>query len=89
MGTCMIMQTVHETPVFTRKTEKSELIDFVAKPPVAPQKVKFAATGRGKRNRVRIIYFYLNDGIPIYALLGYAKNAKRTCRRMKRKRSAH
>ncbi|MEO1308496.1 MAG: type II toxin-antitoxin system RelE/ParE family toxin, partial [Pseudomonadota bacterium] len=40
------------------------------------RKVRFAASGRGKRGGARVIYYYLDDTIPIYALLVYAKNVK-------------
>ncbi|WP_293799498.1 addiction module toxin RelE [Stenotrophomonas sp.] len=32
--------------------------------------------GRGKRGGARVIYYYLDDEIPLYALLIYPKNAK-------------
>ena len=67
------MQSVAETPIFTRQTEKlftedekRELIDFLAENPLAGdeipgtggvRKVRFAASGRGKRGGARIIYF--------------------------------
>lgn len=86
------MQTVAETPTFTRQAEKlfneeekRELIDFLAENPLAGdeipgtggvRKVRFAASGRGKRGGARIIYYYLDETIPLYALLAYAKNAR-------------
>ncbi len=86
------MQTVAETPTFTRQAEKlfneeekRELIDFLAENPLAGdeipgtggvRKVRFAASGRGKRGGARIIYYYLDGTMPLYALLAYAKNAK-------------
>lgn len=86
------MQTVAETPTFTRQAdklfsegEKRELIDFLSANPLAGdeipgtggvRKVRFAASGRGKRGGARIIYYYLDDTMPLYALLAYAKNAK-------------
>lgn len=38
--------------------------------------MRFAASGRGKRGGARVIYYYLDETIPIYALLVYAKNVK-------------
>lgn len=86
------MRTVAETPTFTRQCakifsdeEKLELIDFIANNPLSGdeipgtggvRKVRFAASGRGKRGGARIIYYYLNDQLPLYALLAYAKNVK-------------
>lgn len=84
------MQSVAETPIFTRQAdklfseaEKKELIDFLAANPLAGdeipgtggvRKVRFAASGRGKRGGARVIYYYLDETIPLYALLVYAKN---------------
>jgi hypothetical protein len=84
------MQTVAETPIFTRQTEKlfsesekQAVIEFLAHNPFAGdeipgtggvRKVRFAASGRGKRGGARIIYYYLDDTMPLYALLAYAKN---------------
>ena len=86
------MQTVAETPTFSRQSEKlfsegekRELIDFLAGNPLAGdeipgtggvRKVRFAASGRGKRGGARVIYYYLDETMPLYALLAYAKNAK-------------
>ena len=38
------------------------------------RKVRFAASGRGKRGGARIIDYDLDDSMPLYALLAYAKN---------------
>lgn len=86
------MQTAAETPIFTRQTEKlfneddkRELIDFLAENPMAGdeipgtggvRKLRFAASGRGKRGGARVIYYYLDETMPLYALLAYAKNAR-------------
>jgi mRNA-degrading endonuclease RelE of RelBE toxin-antitoxin system len=86
------MRTVVETPTFTRQCdkifsleEKRELIDFLANNPLAGdeiagtggvRKVRFAASGRGKRGGARIVYYYLDDILPIYALLAYTKNVQ-------------
>lgn len=86
------MQTVAETPTFSRQVEKlfdedgrKELIEFLAENPLAGdeiegtggvRKLRFAVPGRGKRGGARIIYYYLDDEFPLYALLAYPKNAK-------------
>ena len=86
------MQSVAETPIFTRQTaklfsedEKAELVDFLAANPLAGdeipgtggvRKVRFAASGGGKRGGARVIYYYLDATMPLYALLAYAKNAR-------------
>jgi hypothetical protein len=84
------MISVAETPIFTRQTEKlftddekRELIDFLAENPLAGdeipgtggvRKMRFAASGRGKRGGARIIYYFQDYTMPLYALLAYAKN---------------
>lgn len=86
------MQTVAETPTFTRQAnklfneeERKELIDYLADHPTAGdeirgtggvRKMRFAASGRGKRGGARVIYFYGGEHMPVYALLAYAKSAK-------------
>ena len=32
--------------------------------------------GRGRRGGARVIYYYLDETMPVYALLAYAKSAK-------------
>lgn len=92
LGYMPAVQSVAETPIFTRQTEKlfsedekRELIDFLAENPLAGdeipgaggvRKLRFAASGRGKRGGARVIYYYLDKSMPLYALLAYAKNAK-------------
>lgn len=86
------MRTVAETPILSRQADKlfsederRELIDFLANNPLAGDEIKgtggvrklrFAASGRGKRGGARIVYYYLDDYVPLYALLAYAKNVQ-------------
>ena len=86
------MQTVAETPAFSRQVEKllneqerRELIELLATSPLAGDKIpgtggvrklRFAASGRGKRGGARVIYFYVGEQMPIYALLVYAKASR-------------
>jgi mRNA-degrading endonuclease RelE of RelBE toxin-antitoxin system len=86
------MQTVAETPTFTRQAddlfddgEKQSLITFLSQNPLAGdlisgtggvRKLRFAASGRGKRGGARVIYYYYDESMPLYALLAYPKNAK-------------
>lgn len=86
------MQTVVETPIFMRQAdklfsedEKRELIDFLAKNPLAGdeipstggvRKLRFSTAGRGKRGGARVIYYYLDEVMPVYALLAYTKAMK-------------
>ncbi|MGE0581234.1 MAG: addiction module toxin RelE, partial [Steroidobacteraceae bacterium] len=79
------MQTVVETPVFLRRAEKlltqderDELITYLATHPLAGdeivgtggvRKVRFGAKGKGKSGGVRVIYYFYDRDMPIYALL--------------------
>ena len=63
--------------------EKRDLIDYLAANPLAGdeipgtggvRKLRFAVPGRGKRGGARIVYYYLDERIPLYALLVYAKS---------------
>lgn len=38
------------------------------------RKLRWALAGRGKRGGARIIYYYYNREIPIFAITAYAKN---------------
>ena len=76
------MQTVAETPTFTRQADKlfsdqerSELISHLAENPMAGdeipgtggvRKLRFAAQGRGRRGGARVIYFYGGKTMPVY-----------------------
>jgi mRNA-degrading endonuclease RelE of RelBE toxin-antitoxin system len=87
-----VLQTVAETPTFTRQADKlfdeeerRAVIDFLAANPEAGdeipgtggvRKVRVAASGRGKRGGARVIYYYLDGSMPLYALLVYAKNVR-------------
>ena len=91
-GICCSMQTVAETPTFTRQADKlfseddrRELIDHLAGNPLAGdeirgtggvRKLRFATLGRGKRGGARVVYFYGGEKMPIYALLAYSKSAR-------------
>ena len=88
----MIMQTVVETPAFIRRAEKllsedehDDLIAYLATHPLAGdeivgtggvRKVRFGAKGKGKSGGVRVIYYFYDRDIPIYALLIYGKNER-------------
>ena len=61
------------------------MIDYLANHPLAGdeipgtggvRKLRFAASGRGKRGGARVVYFYGGEDLPVYALLAYAKSAK-------------
>ncbi len=66
-------------------TERAALIVYLAINPevgvVVPEtggvrKLRWALPGRGKSGGARVIYYYHNKSIPLYALDIYAKNQK-------------
>jgi hypothetical protein len=86
------VQTVVETAVFLRRAEKllseqelAGLIAFLASNPIAGdeivgtggvRKVRYGAKGKGKSGGVRVIYYFYDSDMPIYALLVYGKNER-------------
>lgn len=73
----------------------AELILYLASHPDAgdeivgaggARKVRFAAMGRGKSGGVRVIYYFCDQDMPIYALLNYGKNERADPRRNSTKR---
>ena len=40
------------------------------------RKLRWKATGRGKRGGVRVIYYYHNESVPLFLLSVFAKNEK-------------
>jgi hypothetical protein len=86
------MRTVVELPVFTRQAErlfsedeKMAVLSLLARNPLLGdeipglggiRKLRVPASGRGKRGGARVIYYALDDSMPIYALLVYGKNER-------------
>lgn len=86
------MLTVVETPIFVRRAEKllteaehSDLIVCLAGQPEAGdeivgtggvRKVRFRARGKGKSGGVRVIYYFHDRDMPLYALYIYGKNER-------------
>ncbi len=84
--------SVVETPEFlstTRKLmsdeERALLVDYLAYNPTAGdlvqgtggiRKLRWGLQGRGKRGGARVIYFYHDAGMPLFALTAYAKNER-------------
>lgn len=89
MGMKCALVSVVETTAFARRAEKllapdekNELITFLAESPEAGdeipgtggvRKVRFAAKGKGKSGGVRVIYYYFDQGNPLYAVFIYGK----------------
>ncbi len=68
-----------------RETERTALIIYLASNPevgaIVPEtgglrKLRWALPGKGKFGGARVIYYYHNESIPLYALDVYAKNQK-------------
>ncbi len=84
--------TVVETPEFLSAVRKllteeqrALLVDYLAHNPTAGdlvpgtggvRKLRWGLEGRGKRGGARVIYFYGNADIPLFALTAYAKNER-------------
>jgi len=84
--------SVVETPEFlaaTRKLmsddERVLLVDYLAHNPTAGdlvqgtggiRKLRWALEGQGKRGGARVIYFFHNADMPLFALTAYAKNER-------------
>ena len=84
--------TVIETPVFMADVKKlldddqrAVLVDELSANPLAGdliantggvRKLRIALPGRGKSGGARVIYFYHNQGMPVFLLTAYPKNVK-------------
>lgn len=84
--------TVVETPEFIAASrrlmdddERMVLIDYLAANPAAGdlirgtggvRKMRWALPGRGKSGGARVVYFYHDAGMPLFALTAFAKNQK-------------
>lgn len=84
--------TIAETSAFIAQAkavfseeERQEVVNRIAADPkcgvLIPgsggvRKVRMALPGKGKSGGARVVYFYHNDGIPLYLLAAFAKNEK-------------
>ena len=85
-------RTAVETAIFARRAEKlltaSEKIDLITQLATNPEagdlipetggvrKLRFGIRGKGKAGGVRVIYYYLDDEVPLFAMLIYGKGEK-------------
>jgi hypothetical protein len=67
------------------RTEQEAVVDLVAYEPLCGdlipgagglRKVRVGRSGIGKRGGARVIYYYHDEGLPIFLLALYAKNEK-------------
>ena len=65
--------------------ERALLVDYLAYNPASGdlfqgtggvRKLRWVLEGRGKRGGARVVYFYHDAGMPLFALTAYAKNAR-------------
>lgn len=84
--------TVVEVDPFPRRAaavwtddERLAFIDHIARHPLAGdeipdtggvRKLRWSRLGMGKRGGVRVIYFFYNEGAPIYLITVYAKSVR-------------
>ena len=92
MGYIKIMQTVAETPTFTKQAarllseqEKDYVINYLAANPEEGdripgtggiRKLRIGIVGKGKRSSARVVYYFFNETVPIYALSVYGKGQR-------------
>jgi len=78
-------------------TERSELIDFLARNPLAGaviretggiRKVRWKRPDAGKSGSFRVVYFFYDDDAPIYLILAYGKGDQADLNAAQRKAAA-
>lgn len=86
------MQTIVELPEYQRKAasllndaEKMEIINVLARNPKAGavmqgtggiRKLRLAISGKGKSGGARVVYYYLNNSMPLFLLTMFSKGEK-------------
>jgi hypothetical protein len=84
--------SVVETPEFLAATrrlmddeERALLVDYLAQHPAAGdlipgaggvRKLRWALEGKGRRGGARVVYYFHNESVPLFALTAYAKNER-------------
>jgi hypothetical protein len=78
--------------IFTDE-ERCEIVDMVSMDPECgviiagtggARKVRVPVGNRGKSGGARVMYYFLNDGVPIYLLSVFAKNEKQNLSKAER-----
>jgi hypothetical protein len=97
------MQTVVATPIFSRRAQKllteAEHMDLIASLAAHPEagdeivgtggvRKRFAARGKGKSGGVRVIYYFHDRDVPLYALYIYGRNERADLTAEQRKSAA-
>jgi hypothetical protein len=96
--------TVVELPEFLRaatkvwsEEDRAAFVDFIAAHPTAGvivegtggvRKVRWGREGVGKRGGVRVIYYYLDEDVPLFLISLFAKSSKADLNAQE-KRNAH
>lgn len=98
------MQTIVELPEFLRKSDKllkvrerQSIVNYLALHPESGvimqgtggiRKLRWSSKGKGKSGGVRIIYYYLNETIPLFLLTVFGKDEKANLSKRERNKLA-
>jgi hypothetical protein len=80
-----VPEFLHAATKVWSEQERGEFVDFIAAHPTAGvvvegtggvRKVRWGREGVGKRGGVRVIYYYLDEDVPLFLISIFAKSAK-------------